>query len=284
MKNKLLLIDGNNMLNRAFYAVPMLTDSLGRPVNAIKGSINILLANIHEEKPTHLVAVFDAKGPTFRHKAYPEYKGNRPPKPEEFKPQIAAVQELFRLMGIPVMEMPGFEADDIIGSTAKEYARNGYEVCILSADRDMLQLVSGNITVKAPKHGGEHVYYTPDAVRKSYGIEPEQIIDLKALMGDASDNIKGVPKVGEKTAVQLIQQFGTVEGIIEHSGEIKKPSIRKTMEENKDLALFSKKLVSIYTKLIPRFDADSLKVKSLDTPEAKKKLAEYGINVNLSIY
>ena len=283
MGNKLLIIDGNNMVNRAYYAVPTLTDPHGRAVNAIKGSINILMKTIYKENPSHIMAVFDAKAKTFRHKAYPEYKGTRNAKPPELNAQIDAVEELFHLMGIRTFAVKGVEADDIAGSVACFAEKLDFEVVILSGDKDMLQLCSEKVSVKMPSNGGQYVLYDRDKFVEKYGFQPKEIIDYKALMGDPSDNIKGVPKIGEKTAMKLIQDFGTIEEIYTNIDKISKPSVKKALEDNRDLAIFSKKLVTICTKMTPAFPMDDLLIGPFDTPEAKNKLAEYNIRSNIKL-
>lgn len=281
---KLLIIDGNNMVNRAFYAVPKLTDSKGRMVNAVKGSINILMGNIHDEKPTHIIAAFDAKAPTFRHKAYPEYKATRSEKSPELIDQIGIVQDLFAAMGIKTFAIPGVEADDIAGTVAKYAEKQDFEVCILSGDKDMLQLASDKVLIKMPKQGSKYKKYDTKEVMLEFGFEPLSIIDYKALMGDVSDNIKGVPKIGEKTAQQLVANYGTIENLYNHLEDIQKPSVKKTLEENKDSAVFSKKLVTIRTNMQPTFSMDSLILpQNLGTQEALSILKEYDINPKLLI-
>lgn len=247
---KLVLIDGNSIVNRAFYGVPDLTNKEGLHTNAIYGFLNILFKVIEEEEPTHLLVAFDLKAPTFRHEMFDGYKGTRKPMPDELREQIPVLKEVIAAMGIQMKEQEGIEADDILGTMAKTAEAQGYEVSVVSGDRDLLQLATNSIKVRIPKtKGGKTIvedYYRPQVIEK-YSVTPEQIIDLKGLMGDASDNIPGVPGVGEKTAVKLLTLFGTVENVIEHAEEIKPNRAKEAVINNTELALLSKKLATIRT-------------------------------------
>lgn len=247
---KLVLIDGNSIVNRAFYGVPDLTNKEGLHTNAIYGFLNILLKVLEEEAPTHLMVAFDVKAPTFRHEMYEEYKGTRKPMADELREQIPVLKEVLGAMGIPMKEQAGIEADDILGTMAKAGESQGFEVSVVSGDRDLLQLATDKIKVRIPKtKGGKTTvedYYSPQVIEK-YGVTPSQIIDLKGLMGDASDNIPGVPGVGEKTAVKILTLFGTVENAIEHVEEIMPKRAREAVKNNTKLALMSKKLATIKT-------------------------------------
>ena len=217
MENKLVLIDGNSILNRAFYGVPDLTNREGLHTNAIYGFLNILFKILDEEEPSHLLIAFDEKAPTFRHKMYEEYKGKRKPMPAELSEQVPVIRNLLQVMNIRIYAEEGIEADDILGTMAKKAEQEGYLVSIVSGDRDLLQLATDTILVRIPKTSrGKTVvedYHTPQVIEK-YSVTPSQIIDLKGLMGDASDNIPGVPGLGEKTAVKILTMFGTVENAI----------------------------------------------------------------------
>ncbi len=247
---KLVLIDGNSIANRAFYGVPDLTNKEGLHTNAIYGFLNILFKVIEEEEPTHLLVAFDMKAPTFRHEMFDGYKGTRKPMPDGLREQIPILKEVIAAMGIQMKEQEGIEADDILGTMAKTGEAQGYEVSVVSGDRDLLQLATNHIKVRIPKtKGGKTIvedYYRPQVIKK-YSVTPEQIIDLKGLMGDASDNIPGVPGVGEKTAVRLLTLFGTVENVIEHAEEIKPNRAKEAVMNNVKLALLSKKLATIRT-------------------------------------
>ena len=219
MSEKLVLIDGHSILNRAFYGVPDLTNSSGMHTNAIYGFLNILFKILDEEKPEYLVVAFDLKAPTFRHEIYKEYKGTRKPMPQELHMQVPVMKELLTAMGIKIMSKEGLEADDILGTLAKTAAAKGMEVSLVSGDRDLLQISDEHIKIRIPKTKGgktEVEDYYPQDVKAAYGVTPIEFIDVKALQGDTADNIPGVPKIGAKTATDLISQYGSVENIYEH--------------------------------------------------------------------
>ena len=196
--DKLVLIDGHSILNRAFYGVPDLTNSEGLHTNAVYGFLNIMLKILEEEQADHLAVAFDLKEPTFRHKMYAEYKGTRKPMPEELREQVPLMKEVLSAMGIPILTLAGFEADDILGTVAKSLAGEDIEVSVVSGDRDLLQLSDTHIKIRIPKtsRGGTEIKdYYPEDVKREYGVTPMEFIDVKALMGDASDNIPGVPSI-----------------------------------------------------------------------------------------
>ncbi|MCR4785441.1 MAG: DNA polymerase I [Lachnospiraceae bacterium] len=249
MREKILLIDGHSMLNRGYYGVPLLTNSKGVHTNAVLGFLNIMFKVISEEAPDYIAVAFDEHAPTFRHEMYEAYKGTRHAMPEELKEQVPLIREVLQAMNILTVSRPGLEADDIIGTISRRAMREDREAVILSGDRDLLQLVTADsVKVRLP-HTSKgvttvDVLYAAD-VKEKYGVTPEGIIELKALMGDSSDNIPGVPKIGEKTGVSLVQQYGNIENLKEHIGEITKKSIRETLEQNFDMAVLSKKLATI---------------------------------------
>ena len=247
---KIVLVDGHSILNRAFYGVPDLTDHKGRHTNAVYGFLNILFKVIDEEQPDCMTVAFDVKHPTFRHEIYKEYKGTRKPMPAELHEQVPLIKDVLVSMNIPVIECPGCEADDIIGTIACMAEKQDYKVTIISGDRDLLQLVTGNITLRIPKtKGGRTVVedYTPDMVKDVYSLSPKQIIDMKGLMGDSSDNIPGLPGVGEKTATKLLCEYGTVENVIAHAEEITPNKAKNAVMKHKELAVLSKELATIKT-------------------------------------
>lgn len=269
--DKLVLIDGNSIVNRAFYGVPDLTNKEGLHTNAIYGFLNILLKVMEEEAPTHLMVAFDVKAPTFRHEMYEEYKGTRKPMAEELREQIPVLKEVLGAMGIPMKEQPGIEADDILGTMAKAGESQGFEVSVVSGDRDLLQLATDKIKIRIPKtKGGKTMVedYNSSQVIEKYGVTPAQIIDLKGLMGDASDNIPGVPGVGEKTAVKILTLFGTVENAIEHVEEIKPNRAKEAVKNNTKLALMSKKLATIKTDCKLGLKPEDCRVGNIFTNEA----------------
>ncbi len=250
MGNKLVLIDGHSIINRAFYGVPLLSNAEGLHTNGIYGFLNIMFKILEEEKPDYLCVAFDVKEPTFRHKMYAEYKGTRKPMPQELREQVPVLQEVLSAMQIAVVKKGGYEADDILGTLARRGEKEGMDVTLVSGDRDLLQIASDRIKIRIPKTKGGKTetedYYAKDVLDK-YQVTPLQFIELKALMGDTSDNIPGVPKVGEKTAIGLMVSYGSIDGIYEHIDEITKKSIKESLMENRDLADISKVLATIKT-------------------------------------
>ncbi len=245
---KIVLIDGHSILNRAFYGVPDLSNSKGLHTNAVYGFLNIMFKILEEENPDFLVVAFDVKAPTFRHEIYQEYKGTRKPMPEELREQVPVMKEVLKAMGICILEQAGLEADDILGTVAKRSEKEGMAVSLVSGDRDLLQIASEHIKIRIPKTKGGKTevedYYAKD-VQDRYQVTPVQFIDVKALMGDASDNIPGVPKVGEKTATELIVQYGSLEEIYNHIEDITKKAIKESLAANRELADLSKVLATI---------------------------------------
>ncbi|MGN0158103.1 MAG: DNA polymerase I [Brotaphodocola sp.] len=269
--DKLVLIDGHSILNRAFYGVPELTNSEGLHTNAVYGFLNIMFKILEEEQADHLAVAFDLKEPTFRHKQYPEYKGTRKPMPEELREQVPLMKEVLTAMGIPILTMAGYEADDILGTIAKKSASEGLEVSIVSGDRDLLQLADTHIKIRIPKttrSGTEVKDYYPEDVKREYQVTPREFIDVKALMGDASDNIPGVPSIGEKTATNLIVAYGSIENAYAHLTEIKPPRAQKALTEHYDMAVMSKELATICVDCPIEFTYQDSEIGNLYTPEA----------------
>lgn len=277
MSEKLVLIDGNSILNRAFYGVPDLTNSKGLHTNAVYGFLNILFKIIEEEKTDYLMVAFDVKAPTFRHEIYKEYKGTRKPMPDELREQLPVIKEVLKAMNIVTVEKAGLEADDILGTLAKRGESQGMEVSLVSGDRDLLQVATEHIKIRIPKTKGGKTevedYYAADVFEK-YQVTPKQFIDLKALMGDTADNIPGVPKVGEKTATDLMITYGSLEGIYEHIEEITKKSIKASLQENKELADLSKVLATINVDSDIEASIEEAKIGNLFTQEAYKCFKE----------
>lgn len=269
--SKIVLIDGHSMLNRAFYGVPDLTDSKGFHTNAIYGFLNILFKILDEEQPDYLTVAFDVHAPTFRHELYKEYKGTRKPMPEELREQVPVMKQVLEAMGVFIVEKAGLEADDILGTIAKRSEAEGIEVALVSGDRDLLQIASEHIKIRIPKTKGGKTevedYYAKD-VEEAYHVTPVQFIELKALMGDTADNIPGVPKVGEKTATELMTTYGSLDSIYEHVEEISKKSIRESLIANKDLADLSKVLATIETDAEIPFSYEQAKIGNLYTEQA----------------
>ncbi len=268
---KLVLIDGHSILNRAFYGVPDLTNSEGLHTNAVYGFLNIMFKILDEEKADHLAVAFDLREPTFRHKMYAEYKGTRKPMPQELVEQVPLMKEVLASMGIPILTKAGFEADDILGTVAKQSQAEGVEVSIISGDRDLLQLADEKIKIRIPKtsRGVTEVHdYYPEDVKREYQVTPKEFIDVKALMGDASDNIPGVPSIGEKTATAIIAAYGSIENAHAHLAEIKPPRAKKALEEHYDLAQMSKTLAQICIDCEIDFSYEDAQIQNLYTPEA----------------
>jgi len=248
LKKKLILIDGNSIAYRAFFALPLLSNDKGVHTNAIYGFTMMLMKILEDEKPSHMLVAFDAGKTTFRHSTFKEYKGGRQKTPPELSEQFPLVRQLLDTYGIARYELENYEADDIIGTLAQQASKEDYEVKVISGDRDLLQLVDEQITVSMTKKGITEVEeYTPAAILEKYELTPEQIVDMKGLMGDKSDNIPGVPGIGEKTAIKLLKQFKTVEGVYENIDEVSGAKLLQNLSENKEQALMSKELATINT-------------------------------------
>lgn len=271
MRQKLVLIDGHSILNRAFYGVPDLTNGQGLHTNAVYGFLNIMFKIIEEEQPDYLTVAFDVHAPTFRHEIYKDYKGTRKPMPQELREQVPVMKKMLQAMGICIMEKAGLEADDILGTLAKRGEQKGMEVALVSGDRDLLQIATDCIKIRIPKTKGGRTeiedYYAKD-VEDKYQVTPLQFIDLKALMGDTADNIPGVPKVGEKTATELMVRFGSLENIYIHAEEITKKSIRESLLANRELADLSKTLATINVNSEIDYHFEDAKVGNFYTEEA----------------
>lgn len=247
MQKKLLAIDGNSLIHRAFWALPQMTDGEGRPTNAVYGFFSMLFKMVETYAPTHIVVAFDKKGPTFRHEMFDQYKAGRKPTPDDLKVQIPMLKDALSILGIYFAEKESYEADDILGTLSKLPDIVKY---IVTGDKDALQLISDSAFVVLTKKGVTEVKQYDEAELKSeYGLTPGQIIDLKSLMGDASDNIPGVPGVGEKTALKLIGEFGSLENLYVHMDDLPKNKLREKLELNKDSAFFSKELATINTEV-----------------------------------
>ena len=246
MKERLMIIDGSSLLYRAFFAIPGLTDSQGRPTNAVYGFLNMLLKLYEQLDPQYVAVAFDKDKHTFRNDLFDGYKATRKPAPDELRPQFPLIREVLSCLGIHVLEMEGYEGDDIIGTIARQMEKQGLAVDVITGDRDALQLVDDDVTVHLTKKGITNMLaVTPAVMAAEYGYAPSQVVDMKALMGDTADNIPGVPGIGEKTAAKLIGQFQTVEGVYEHIGEVKGKKLQEKLAANKDMAMLSKELATI---------------------------------------
>ena len=271
MSEKIVLIDGHSIINRAFYGVPDLTNAEGLHTNGIYGFLNIMFRILDEEKPEYLAVAFDLKAPTFRHKMYDAYKGTRKPMPEELREQVPVLKELLVAMGIPLLMMEGYEADDLLGTAAKKSEEAGVDAVIVSGDRDLLQLATDKIMIRMPKtkRGVTEIenYHAQD-VKDAYQVTPSQIIELKALMGDASDNIPGVPGIGEKTATNLIVAYGTIENAYAHVEEIKPNRAKEALKNHYDMAEMSKRLATICVETPLTLSFEDARLTNLYTTEA----------------
>ena len=271
MREKILLIDGHSILNRAFYGLPDLTNAEGLHTNAIYGFLNILFKMVEEEKPDYLTVAFDLAAPTFRHKIYDAYKGTRKPMPHELRQQVPVMKDVLTAMGIPLLSKEGYEADDLLGTIAKRSEAKGMDVTVLSGDRDLLQLATDHICIRIPKtKGGKTTiedYFAKD-VEEAYQLTPLQIIELKALMGDTADNIPGLPGVGEKTATKLLLEYGSVENAHAHVEDIKPNKAKNAFLEHYDLAILSKELATICIDSPIEYDWEAARIHDLYTPDA----------------
>lgn len=271
MNNKIVLIDGHSILNRAFYGVPDLTNSEGLHTNAIYGFLNIMFKILEEEKPEYLTVAFDVHAPTFRHEMYADYKGTRKPMLEELRQQVPVMKEVLKAMGVKIIEQAGLEADDLLGTISKRCESEGMEVVIISGDRDLLQLATDHVQIRIPKtkQGKTEIedYYAAD-VKARYDVTPREFIDLKALMGDTSDNIPGVPSIGEKTATKIIVEYGSIENAFAHVEELKPPRASKALLEHYDLAQLSKVLATINVDAEFEYVLEQAKLGELYTEEA----------------
>lgn len=277
MCRKIVLIDGNSILNRAFYGIPALTNKKGLPTNAVYGFLNIMFKILEEETPEYLAVAFDVKHPTFRHEKYAQYKGTRKPMPEELVCQLPVIKDVLSAMGIAILEKPGYEADDILGTLAVKSAADGLLVSLVSGDRDLLQLASDKVKIRIPKtkQGKTEVedYYNQQVIEK-YEITPAQIIDLKGLMGDASDNIPGVPGIGEKTAIKILKEFSTIENAYAHVEDIKPNKAKESLKENYSLAVLSKELATIKTDCDLAYEPENALLGNIFNEQAYHKIKE----------
>lgn len=266
MSDKILIIDGNSIINRAFYGVPLLSNKNGEFTNAVYGFLNIFLKLLDDENPKYAAVAFDVKAPTFRHIKYSDYKGTRKGMPDELAAQMPILKELLTKMNVKIYEKDGFEADDILGTIAKNSEKSGISPIVVSGDRDLLQIASDTIKIRIPKTKGGKTeiedYYAKD-VFEHYGVTPLEFIEVKALMGDTSDNVPGVPSIGEKTAIKIIQQYKTVENAIENAVNIKPKRASENLSEYKEQALLSKELVTIKTDADIAFSLEDTKLNDI---------------------
>lgn len=265
-KQKIVIIDGNSLMNRAFYALPPLTNTSGLHTNAVYGFTNMLFKIINDEKPDYIVAAFDRKAPTFRHVEYADYKAGRKKTPSELGEQFPVVKDVLKAFKIGIYEIDGYEADDIIGTVSNLCEDKGMEILIYTGDRDALQLASDNTKVAITRKGITEIdVFDRQGFVEKYEVTPLQFIDVKGLMGDQSDNIPGVPGIGEKTALKLIKEYGSIEDVIQNVDKISGKKVKELIGEYREQALFSKKLATIVTNVPIEFNIDEIKIKEPDS-------------------
>jgi DNA polymerase-1 len=279
MQKTLMVIDGNSLLHRAFYAIPILSNRKGVYTNAVYGFLNMLLKLIQDYQPYSLAVAFDKKTPTFRHQIYAEYKGTRQKAPEELVPQFELAREAMVKMGIPIYEADGFEADDIMGTVSQSCGNTGQHVLLVTGDKDALQLVSEHTEVLLTKKGISNIYrYDLDEIAGEYGLKPAQLVDMKGLMGDSSDNIPGVPGIGPKTAVSLLKEYDTLENVLKNTENIKRNKLRENLTIYRQHALLSKELAAIRRDVPIDCSILSRPLVITETPELKQFLMELELN------
>ncbi len=279
MEERIIIIDGNSLVNRAFYALPPLATSDGIQTNAIYGFLTMLLRVMEDYNPDYIGVAFDKRAPTFRHKKFADYKAGRKKMAPELAAQIGPLKEILDAFNIYRIELEGFEADDLIGTLAKHFDNEGIETLIVTGDRDTLQLVTDFTKILFTKKGISHLeIYDDKKVMEEYEVTPEQFIDLKGLMGDKSDNIPGIPGVGEKTAVKLLKQFGNVENLLQNTEKITGEKLRERVELNREDAVLSKKLATIVTDVPVNIDADQLKKQEINYNRLIELFKRYEFN------
>lgn len=277
-KKKIMIIDGNSLAHRAFYALPLLTNRQGVFTNAVYGFTTMLLKVLKEEQPGYAVVAFD-KGKTFRHERFESYKGQRKPTPQELRPQFPLIHRVLQALKISIMQLEGFEADDLIGTIATQAEQAGYEIIIVTGDRDSLQLVSENITAMITRKGISIMEkYDLQTIQEKYCLQPLQLRDVKGLMGDASDNIPGVPGIGEKTAVKLIQEYGSIENIFINLEEMANKKLAEKIRPYQDQAILSKELGSIACTAPLEIDFSALRLQEPDYSQLLEVLRELEFN------
>jgi len=273
---RLVLIDGHSLVYRAYFALPSLTDRDGRVVNAAYGFTSMLLVAL-QSHPDYVIASFDLGGRTFRHEELAQYKAQRRPTPPELSAQIPLTRDIVTAFGIPIYELRGVEADDVIGTLVRQASERGLHSTIVTGDLDALQLITDQVDVLTSKRGvSETILYTTERVRERYGLDPLQTVDLKALVGDVSDNIPGIPGVGEKTAIKLIQEYGSVEAILEHRAEVSAPKVKRLLEEYRDQAVLSKRMATILRNVDVTLDLTHGSAKDYRPEAARTILADLG--------
>lgn len=276
-KKRVFLIDGSALAYRSYFAFIRnpLINSKGENTSAVFGFTNSILKILRDEKPDYIGVVFDTKAPTFRHEIFKDYKSTRSKMPEEMSEQLPRITQVAEVMNLPILEVEGFEADDLMGTLAKKAKEKGLEVILVTGDKDFLQLVNEDVKVLNPKRGGEEPeLLNRKGVEEKLGVPPEKVIELLALMGDTSDNVPGIPGIGEKTALKLIKEFGSLENVLKNSDRVERKNVQKGLQEHADLARLSKRLVTIDTNVPFKLDLTRLKRKEFDLPRLKELFKE----------
>ena len=268
---EIYLIDGSSYIYRAYHAMGGLSNSKGFPTGAVLGFTNMIVKTMKDKAPQRIAVVFDAKGPTFRHEMYSDYKANRPAMPEDLRLQVPKIHEIVEAYRLPSLSVQGFEADDIIATLTRQAREKGWQVVIVSADKDMMQLVQEGITMWDPQRD---MVYDSEEVKKKFGVSPNQILDFMALMGDSSDNVPGVPGIGQKTAASLIQQLDSLEGIYSHLDEVSQKKVRENLAENRDKAFLSRKLVALNDEVPLESGLEDLTVAEPDADQLREIFKE----------
>ena len=258
---EIYIIDGSSYIYRAYYAIRGLSNSKGFPTNAIYGFVNMLLKILNDKKPDLLAIAFDPMGPTKRYEAYEAYKAQRPKMPDALSVQIPYIHKVVGAFNIPILMMEGYEADDVIGTVSGKGEEDGYEVIIVSGDKDMFQLITPHVRIYDPMK--DKFYGEAEALEK-FGVSPSRVAEVMGLMGDSIDNIPGVSGIGEKTAKALISEFGTIEHLLAHIDEVKKPKLRSLLQEQGDMARLSRELALIHTGLPVNIDYNNFKLSEPD--------------------
>ena len=278
MVEKFVLIDGNAIVHRAYHVMPPLTRSDGTPTGAVQGFFSMIIKIIHDLRPAHIAIAFDSPSPNFRKELFKEYQSQRPAMESDLSPQFGIIQGILRKAKIPVYAVEGLEADDIIGTIAEKAKKTGHFVYILTGDRDMLQLVNHKTTVLAPVKGiSEMVLFDEEKVKEKYGIAPSRFVELKALMGDSSDNYAGVSGIGPKTASSLISEYGSVDNIYKNISKIKakNPKLAEKLENGRDNAKLAHQLATILTNAPFHYDFSDCDMKNLDIEGFREALENY---------
>jgi DNA polymerase-1 len=272
-RQRIFLIDGYSNIFRAFYAIRNLSNSRGEPTNAVYGFVQMLRKLLRDENPELLGVALDVSGPTVRDEKFEEYKANRAEMPEDLRTQIPWIRQAIEAHRIPILEMDRYEADDVLGTLAKKASAAGYAVTLVSSDKDLMQLVDENISLY---HTGRDKLYDPQGVEEDFGVAPELVTEVLALKGDAVDNIPGVPGIGEKGALQLVRQFGSVEALLERASEVSRKSYREGLQQHREQALLSKELVTIHTDLPIELETEKLQIEEPDLESLRTLYREMG--------